>query len=148
MIPIRFAEPDDMPCLVAMGMEFLASTQRYQDMIPGNPEALTHHFSQIMASPDTAFFVLGEPGDAFGMLAAVKGISPHSGILTVAELFWWVSPSRRSFGTGRLLLRALFAWAKAEGAGRLQMTSPSKKVSRLYRLMGLQKLEDVYIMKV
>jgi GNAT superfamily N-acetyltransferase len=148
MIPIRFAELDDMPRLVAMGMEFLASTQRYQDMIPGNPEALTQHFSQIMASPDAVFFVLGDPGDAFGMLAAVHGRSQHSGLQTAAELFWWVSPARRRFWSGPLLYRAYVEWAKSVGAERIQMTSPSKKVSALYRRLGFQKLEEVYIMKV
>lgn len=148
MIPIRFAEKGDIPRLVEMGMAFLASTPRYKDMVPGDPEALAGLYGQIMEHDNSVFFVLGERGDAFGMLAATFGISPHSSLPTVAELFWWVTPGRRSFATGKLLLRGLFEWTRSTGATRLEMTSPSKKVSRLYRLLGFQKLEERFIMKV
>lgn len=147
-IEIRLAEPADMPRLVAMGMEFLDATPRYRDMVPGDPQSLAGHFEQIMAGRGAVLFVLGERGDAFGMLAAVHGRSQHSGLMTAAELFWWVSPGRRQFWSGPLLYRAYRAWAESVGAERIQMTSPSKKVSALYKRMGFQKLEEVFIMKV
>lgn len=144
---IRFAEIGDIPQLVEMGMRFLGSTPRYIGRIEGNRALIELHFLQLMNSENAAFLVLGERGHVHGMIAGVHYAHQHSGAATVAELFWWVNPESR--GGGLQLYHALVAWARHVcNAEFLQMTSPSKKVARIYRKLGFAPLEEVFIKRL
>jgi hypothetical protein len=143
---IRFAEPADLPALVAMGMEAMSTLPRYKGaLVPSLPH-MQQYFEGILSNPDMFFVVLGPPGEPHGMLAAMSYTHPLSGALTLADHFWWVQPGKR--GRGLYLLKAFFAWGESLGVTAYQLGSSSKRVSKLYKRFGFQLTEQIYMRKV
>jgi hypothetical protein len=129
-----------------MGEEALTVTPRYQGVMPPNRECLTNYFSALVSDPNIFFVVLGPQGAPFGMLAATSGHHSLTGLLTVSEFLWWVSPGKR--GNGMTLLRAMFAWGESLGAVSYQVGSTSKRVDKVLKRFGFRLLESIFIKRV
>ena len=143
---IRFAEPADLPVLVEMAEEALTTVPRYKGVMPPNRESLVVTFSNLIRSQEVFFVVLGDAGAPFGMLAATSGRHSLTGLLTVNEALWYVSPKKR--GNGMTLLRAMLAWGESIGAESYQVGSTSKRVDKILKRFGFQLLESIFIKKV
>lgn len=136
---IREATPDDVPELVAMGGEFIASV--YAGRLGDDAEARAALMHRLIGTDDMALFVMERDAGVTGMIGMVIYPNPISGERTAGEVFWWVAPDAR--GSGVELLARAEAWAKAHGARKIQMVAPNARVARLYERRGYRYLETV-----
>lgn len=112
---IREATAADVPDLVALGVEFLASTA-YGTLLPTAPDVIAGLMTGLIAAPDGAVLVTEDRGGAVtGMLGVLCYAHPMSGAWVAGQLFWWKGPR---------LERAAVAWARAHGAVTFAMHQP------------------------
>ena len=138
---IRHATDADLPAIVAMGRRFLAETA-YQGRIGENPQQMETLAATLINRDDATLLVSEGGGELDGMIGIIGFPHPISGELTVGELFWWTTPEHR--GAGVRLLRAAEAWAKAQGAKRMQMIAPTERVGQFYARVGYEAVETVF----
>jgi GNAT superfamily N-acetyltransferase len=136
---IRHASLEDVPALVAMGGEFIASSS-YCGRLGDSPEARAALMCRLVEDEAGLLLVLDHDGPR-GMLGMVLYPHPLSGETIAGELFWWVDPAHR--GHGVALLREAEAWAREHGAVKVQMIAPNDRVARLYQARGYAPLEQV-----
>lgn len=138
---IREATHADLDALVALGEDFHDSTE-YASELANNPAQYRVIGTRLIEQPDGVLLVYEEGGASVGMLGAVVFNHPLSGERTVAEMFWYATRKHRGTA-GIRLLRALERWARARGAGYIQMVQPvwADRVGELYGAMGYHKLE-------
>lgn len=138
----RLATTDDLPTLVRMFQQFVASTQ-YARYVGQNPEHCTRMMAWMLEQPNCAIFVVGDD-PIVGMLGITAVVQPFSGELVASELFWWLDPEHR--GHGGWLLRRGERWATEQGARRMLMVAPSDKprVAEMYRRLGYSPVECLF----
>lgn len=138
---IRDATTADLDALVAMGEDFHGSTP-YALAFPSNPAQFRAIGERLIADPNGTLLVREVDGVPVGMLGAM--VFPHAltGERTAGELFFWSTPEHRGV-TGVRLMKAMEAWASAQGAAWIQMTQPAwaDRVGDLYHALGYQRLE-------
>jgi GNAT superfamily N-acetyltransferase len=137
----RPATVADVPALVAMGQQFLAASS-YHAHLASNPDQMATFATSLIDSPNGAVFVLDHDGRPVGVIGLVVFAHPLSGERMASECFWWAGDEAR--GHGLSLLHAAEAWAREQGAERLQMVAPEPRVGRLYRRFGYQWIEESY----
>jgi GNAT superfamily N-acetyltransferase len=136
---IRHAGIEDVPALVAMGGEFIASAA-YAGRLGDSAEARASLMCKLIHEPEGLLLVLDRDGPR-GMLGMILYPHPISGETVAGELFWWVDPAHR--GRGVALLTRAEAWAREHGAVKVQMIAPNDRVARLYQARGYAPLEQV-----
>lgn len=145
---IREALQSDVPRIVAMFGEFVASTQ-YAQYVGNDPTFCEQAMIRFMQSDDAALFVV-DSGDGLvghsviGMLGMMCFQQPFSGETVASELFWWLDPNHR--GHGGWLLKRGEKWARAKGATRINMMAPIDKprVAETYAALGYSACETVF----
>lgn len=138
---IREATAADVPRIVAMGRRFLLETS-YRGVIEDNPAQMEVLACQLLESPVGVLLVSETCGELTGMLGAFLFDHPISGERLATEIFWWVEPEHR--GHGIRLLRRAEAWAKSNGAAKLQMIAPTPAVARIYEALHYAPIETAY----
>ena len=138
---VRPATVEDLDVLVRMGQDFHGSTP-YADELSSNPERFGAIGRRLIEDPAGVLFLRERAGCPVGMLGAMVFDHPLSGERTVGELFWWIDPKHRG-DAGVRLLRTLEAWARDQGATRLQMIQPvwAEHVGRIYQTLGYKPIE-------
>lgn len=139
---IRPATENDVPTLVAMGEQFIASTEyaAHIDIVPAEMAAL---LTRLVTTDGATVLVAEYDGRVVGMLGLTSFDHPMSGVPVVGELFWWVMPEVR--GTlGLSLLRRGESWARERGARVMQMVAPNDRVAAAYRALGYVAVETSY----
>jgi GNAT superfamily N-acetyltransferase len=136
---IRLAVDSDVPRLVEMGLRFLRESS-YARHLSENPQQMAELAGQLVTSG--CVLVSERDSQIVGMLGYV--LYPHflSGELVAGEVFWWVEPEFR--GEGVKLLRDVERRAKAVGARRMQMISPTDQVAAVYQRCGYEFVEAAY----
>jgi GNAT superfamily N-acetyltransferase len=138
---IRPATPNDVPAIVAMGIDQMAEI--YPAM-GRNETRLAETLTRLMASDDGLALVADDGETLTGMIGVV--LFPHhlTGDLTAGEVFWFVRQSAR--GTvGMRLLKAAEAWAIEKGAKCLQMSAPpGSSAEAIYARLGYQAIETTH----
>lgn len=137
---VRSATSEDIPVLLAMGTEFLATTAYAAHVVP-NLEAMRRTAEMLIAAG--GLFVGEQGGRVVGMIGLVLYPHPWSGETVASEMFWWADPAMR----GRLGLRMLThaeAWAKSNGASQIQMIAPTARVGTLYERRGYVAVETAW----
>ncbi len=132
----------DLPILVSMFQQFVASTQ-YAQYVGQNPEHCTAMIAHMLRMPDYAIFVVGDE-PIVGMVGVMAFMQPFSGEIVASELFWWLDPEHR--GHGGWLLRRAEKWARERGARRMSMMAPIDKprVAETYLKLGYREVERVF----
>jgi L-amino acid N-acyltransferase len=140
---IREATEADLPRVVAMFSEFVASTQ-YAQYVGNDPSYSAQQMARMMESDSCALFVVDLDGAVVGMLGVMVFVQPFSGELVASELFWWLDPQHR--GNGVWMLRRAEKWAQSKGAARMTMMAPVDKprVCEIYEAIGYRAVETVF----
>lgn len=142
-IVIREAGTDDLPCVVAMFGQFVATSQ-YRQYVGNDPSFAATMMETLIESPERALFVVDSEVGVIGMLGVMVFIQPFSGESVASELFWWLDPAHR--GHGGWLLKRAEKWARDHGATRLSMMAPVDKprVAETYLALGYSEIERVF----
>ena len=138
---IETATAADLDALVALGREFRALV--YAHLLPENPAQLRAFAGSLIASETATILVVRDEDRLLGMLGLTLFTHPLSGLLTVAELFWYVRPEARG-SLGLRLLKAGERWARDRGAVRLQVVAPTVEAEQLYQRLGFHPVERSY----
>ena len=143
---IREATIEDMPAILTLGEEFFKVSG-----IPAfcrfNLKSCSILIRQLIQGDGATILVLEHAGEIVGILGAYLVLMPFNlDHINCQEMFWYIAPAHRG-GTGALrLIKALFAWAEANGARSISMAAMEaqdrEKVTKLYKAMKLQKLEE------
>ena len=142
---IREAVLEDVPRLVELGAKFINGSH-YKKHIPINLEKTQASLETLIQIPSGVIFVSETRGRLEGMIGLLGSMHMFSDEPTYTEMFWFVDPKKR--GSGIRLLKHAEKWAKEQGAKRLFMIAPTKKVGKTYTRLKYQKLETFYIKRL
>ncbi len=140
----REATADDLPRVVAMFAEFVATSQ-YRHYVGNDPRHSAAMIQTLIDDPDRALFVVDDAEvGVIGMLGLLIFTQPFSGERVASELFWWLDPAHR--GHGGWLLKRGESWARAHGAIRMSMMAPVDKprVAETYEKLGYAEVERIF----
>ncbi len=140
---IREATTWDVPRIVEMGGHFLANSS-YAKTVAYNPGQMALTAERVMADPNGVILVADRHDARYAIGMIALWIFPHyfSGVLTAAELVFWVEPEWR--GCGLKLLKAAEAWTLAHGAIDLQLIAPTAEIGNFYARLGYTQVETAY----
>jgi GNAT superfamily N-acetyltransferase len=149
VITVRPAQLDDLETLADLARSFIEKT-RYARFLSFD-RATVLQFLQLLLV--RGLLVVAEPtarpGQLVGFVAAVYGHDPIGGTKMLDELAWWVEPVYRNGRTGPKLLRALEAWAQANGVNTITMKAPvDTDVGRFYERHGYEPVETVHFKRL
>jgi arginase len=135
--PIRRAAPADAEAVGRLLDDF---NREYDDRTPG-PEALAVRIRELIGGGETAVLVAGEPPHGLAILRLRPSIWSRALECYLAELY--VAPPQRGAGTGRALLEASVALARAEGADHMDLGTGEDDVAAraLYESLGFDNAE-------
>ena len=139
---VRHATERDMPCLLRMGMKFVAHSP-YGRLAEPNAVALTELF-QGMINGDGRCLLINDTGTAMlGGLVSPAFFNPI--ISCAAELFLWSEGGRQA---GKLI-EAFEVWARSTGATCCSLTQlvgeGQSDPSKFYREAGFELNESSYL---
>lgn len=140
---IRRATVEDIDAIVAMGVDFQASTA-YARHLRATPETLRALAVSLIASDEAVILVAERDGTLIGMLAAGLYTQPMSAECVGSEICWWVTPAARGGRAALRLLQAAEAWAKSRGAVVFQMMAPNEDVGAFYEALRFERIETHY----
>ncbi len=105
------------------------------------PEALAQRIRALLAHGDTTILLGGEPACAVALMRFRPGLWNAALECNLAELY--VVPSRRGRGIGRAMMERAIEFARAEGAGHMELgTGEADVVARaLYESLGFDNHE-------
>lgn len=140
---VRFREAvaADLPRIVELGSHFLDQTG-YRALLAANPEQMARTAASFVNDPEKVILLAERDERIIGMLLALVYDHPLSSERIGSELVWWVEPDAR--GCGLHLLRQAERWAKAHGAGVMQMVAPTPAVGRLYQSRDYVPVEQLW----
>lgn len=148
---IRDAIPADVPRIADLGGEFHREAG-WGDVVPYSQEDTQKTLDFLIEDDNGILLVAERDGEIIGMTGGLAhpvyfNLSHKSG----QELFWWVQPGLRD-GTGRLLLEAMEARAKAIGCVSWSMIALDKVnpelTGKIYRRRGYRASEHSYIKRL
>lgn len=114
---VRRADAGDIPALVALLGQLFA----IEDEFAFDEAVQARGLRLLLAEPRAAAFVAERDGRVIGMASAQLLVSTARGgtVATIEDVI--VDHAARGGGIGRALLEAAEAWARAQGALRLQL---------------------------
>lgn len=133
MITVRRAAAADIPWLVGELRAFSAFFGSARSVFPGDDAAARWLAEMLAAVPSSdpgyhPFFLAEKDGEPVGFIAGLLG--PHffnPAIVTLTELFWWVSPAHRRSMAGGVLFKEFESFGRAYAdwiVFSLESTSP------------------------
>lgn len=140
---IRRAELSDVPAIVRMAGDFVASTE-YRALLTLKAEFVEQLAEMLIQSPQALALVSTDPGGRLiGMLGVL--LVPHmmSGEVIASEVVWWMDPDS-GIRDGVKMLKLAEQWAEEHGAAVLQMIAPNARTERFYELLQYQAVERSY----
>ena len=140
---IRLATMEDVPRIVAMGVEFLNGSS-YQSVFLENADQIRALAERIIGSEDgDVLLSVNASGSVVGMIAMIAFDHFISGQRAAGEVVYWVEPRERG-SSGVRLLKAAEQWAKAHGAVFIQMIAPTPRTEMLYERLGYAPIERIF----
>lgn len=143
MTTIRRATPADIDAIIAMGLQFQATTS-YAHHLRATADTLRALATGVLQNGDAVIFLAERDAVIVGMLAATIYQQIMSGERIGMELCWWMDPSARGGRTALRLLRTAEAWAVTQGATVFQMMAPTKEVGAFYEALHYTPIETHY----
>lgn len=155
MITVRLAKEEDTAAIVAMGRRFWEAAKVQSGGLTFDEESFGGYFRMMVWNPLFVVFVAeGDNGIIQGSIGAV--LQPwfcNRNLMTVEEIFWWVSDEFRGTRAGILLHRALMQFAEEAGAATVSMSieesiGNSDKLDRYYRRCGFNPASRTYLKSI
>jgi len=149
-MPIRFAQPADLPQLIALGARMHALT-RFRDQ-PFEPAQLRASFEHLLERGDGryAFLVAESAGRVAGGLIGVMERQIFTAVATASIMHFDVLPEHRMGGHAVRLLRAFERWARNRKAFEISFgTNSGVEIETLRRFatrMGYAKVGENYVL--
>lgn len=148
---IRKAALSDIPTIVELGKEFHAEAG-WGDICEYSEEDTAKTLTFMVNDDNGILFVADRDGEIVGMAGGLAHpVYFNHAHKSGQELFWWLKPGLRD-GTGRLLLEAMEAEAKAIGCSSWAMIALDKVnpelTGRIYRRRGYRASEHSYIKRL
>ncbi len=147
---IRAATPEDIPAMVALLRQLFAIEDDFAFDAPVQARGL----ALVLATPGAAGFVAVQDGpeaggQVRGMATAQLLVSTARGgpVATIEDVV--VDQAARGQGLGRALLEAATAWARAQGALRVQLLADRENAEALdfYDRLGFGRTRMVWLVR-
>jgi len=141
---VRLATLEDEPAMVRMGVRFLAEGP-YPNVAP-NPAQVSAVVGTVIRQ---GFAAIAETDAIVGMLLGWSTPNPITGLVTVAEVAWWMEPEHRGSRAAVVLFQAFETWARTRDAGAIHMIAPAgSTVGHFYERQGYRPLETIWEKRV
>jgi ribosomal protein S18 acetylase RimI-like enzyme len=133
----RRADTADAPAIARLLHDF---NTEYGDFTPG-PRALETRVRELLGADEIAVLLAGDPPEGLAVLRFRPALWTQTLDCYLEELY--VAPDRRGRGSGRALMEAAMALARAEGAAHMDLgTGEDDVVARaLYESLGFSNRE-------
>jgi ribosomal protein S18 acetylase RimI-like enzyme len=133
----RRAETADAPTIARLLHDF---NTEYDEFTPG-PEALEGRVRELLEAGEITVLLTGDPPEGVAVLRFRRSLWTQTLDCYLEELY--VVPARRGRGSGRALMEAAMAVARAEGAAHMDLgTSEDDVAARgLYESLGFSNRE-------
>lgn len=144
-VTIREATSDDVVGIVSMGTRFAESVYG-PELLKIDPTRLASLVENCIQS-DAGLVLVAQrqnSGDLLGVLGLILHEQPMSGEPIAAEIVWWMDPEARGGFTAIRMLKTGEAWARAQGAKKIQMIAPTERIETFYERCGFTRLEVNY----
>jgi ribosomal protein S18 acetylase RimI-like enzyme len=142
---IRAATPEDIPAMVALLRQLFAIEDDFAFDAPVQARGL----ALVLATPGAAGFVAERDGQVLGMATAQLLVSTARGgpVATIEDVV--VDSAARGGGLGRALLAAAEAWARAQGALRVQLLADRENAAALdfYARIGFGRTRMAWLVR-
>ena len=150
MMPIRFANTDDVPGMVALGQRMHAITRFKHFTFDGERLAQALRAALTDGKNRYTFFVaIDSQGKLVGVLLAVLEQHIFSSQLTASIMHYDVLPESRMGGWGVRLLRAFELWARNrqifEISFGINSGAEQESVGRFAQKMGFEKVGENFV---
>jgi len=144
---IRFAEPADVPTLLALVRE-LADYERAADQVLATPELL--HEALFGPKPAAEALIAEMDGAPVGMALFFHNFSTWTGRRGLYLEDLYVTPAARGAGVGKALLKRLAEIAVARGCARFEwaVLDWNQPAIDFYRAMGAEMMDEWRICRV
>ena len=144
---IRFAEPADVPTLLALVRE-LADYERAADQVRATPELL--HEALFGPKPAAEALIAEMDGAPVGMALFFHNFSTWTGRRGLYLEDLYVTPAARGAGVGKALLKRLAEIAVARGCARFEwaVLDWNQPAIDFYRAMGAEMMDEWRICRV
>lgn len=144
---IRFAEPADVPVLLALVRE-LAAYERAADQVAATPDLL--HEALFGPKPAAEALIAERDGAAVGMALFFHNFSTWTGRRGLYLEDLYVTPAARGAGVGKALLKRLAEIAVARGCARFEwaVLDWNRPAIDFYRAMGAEMMDEWRICRV
>ena len=146
MIVVRRIRPGEADALRAVRLAALAESPSAFGSTHAEESTLTAEewTGRARAGSDgseRAMFFAVADGEIVGLAGGYR-LGPASGVVELVSM--WTDPTARRGGAGRLLIDAVLGWAKACGAGEVQLwvTRGNTAAETLYRAVGFTETGD------
>ncbi len=140
---IREATSTDLPRVVEMGRTFLLSGP-YRDIIEDNPEVPLRLAEKLVEHPQAKILVEEQDGKLVGVFCFLLYPHYYSGLMTAAEMIWYVEPEARKTMAGLRLKWEAEKMAKKLGAVQFHLTCPPGQEKLFSKLSGYVQVEIGY----
>ena len=137
----RHAVEADIPQIVAMGSRFIDS--EYAGYLTFSPRTIADFAQRLITGAGVVFLAEAETR-IVGMMAMTTYPHPFSGETIATEVVWWMEPEARGGSAALRLFAESEAWARSQGATKLQMIAPSDHVAQFYERIGFERIEVHY----
>jgi ribosomal protein S18 acetylase RimI-like enzyme len=134
---VRAAEPRDVPAIARLLHDF---NEEFGDPTPG-PARLAERVGKLLGEGEITVLLGGAGPDGLAVLRFRPAIFSEGLECYLAELY--VVPERRGRGTGRQLMQAAIACARARGAAYMELGTGETDVAAraLYESLGFTNRE-------
>ena len=134
---VRRGSPADAEAIGRLLHDFNAE---FEDFTPG-PEKIAERVRELLAGGDTVVLLAGEGPDGLAVMRFRPSIWIDALECYLAELY--VVPDKRGRGIGRALMDEVFAVAREEGAGHIELNTADDDVAAraLYESLGFTNRE-------
>lgn len=143
---LRELTSSEVELIVPVASQFPDQTGRH-DLFRFREEPFVQTWRKLIDADVGVIFAAFEGSQCVGMLQAMIAPSDHDGALVAMESTWFVDPSVRKAGVGRLLLESFESWAKARGCERVIMGDllhGTPSLDGFYRTHGYEPIEIHY----
>ena len=134
---VRRGEPADAEAIGGLLHDF---NEEYEDFTPG-PDKIAARVRELLAAGDTVILLAGDGPDGLAVMRFRPSIWIEKLECYLAELY--VAPDKRGQGIGQALMDEVFAVARAEGAGHIELNTSDDDVAAraLYEKLGFTNRE-------
>lgn len=149
---VRQATTDDLEAYIPMARNFLASTPM-GNVVPFDEPAFRGFYKNAMENPDLGAWIAEDDGQPIGMAGAI--VFPmyfNPNFISAQETWWWLEPTARGNGVGKILYQEIEKWAAERGAKALIMVAleneKTSQFANLYARQGYKPMERSFFREV